>query len=158
MAQLTNNEKSPFTDVVRLSYQDMINNSVALLAGTYKIAQIPVSGGIDLVAVARPVAFTDATTINISGVGTTSGTPVEYIAASTSIGGTGAFTPVANTGSLFAQSAGTTTVKAGSLPVSLSATVVPIFLKLSAVPAATEKTGELVIGFRIVDIGRFLNA
>ena len=158
MSQLTNNEKSPFTHVVNLTYQDMISNSVALLAGTYKIAQIPVSGGVDLVAVARPVAFTDATTINISGVGTTSGTPVEYIAASTSIGGTGAFTPVANTGSLFVQSSGGTTVKAGSLPVSLSATVVPIFLKLSAVPAATEKTGELVIGFRIVDIGRFLNA
>jgi hypothetical protein len=158
MAQLTNNEKSPFTDVVRLTFQDMITNSVALLAGTYKIAQIPASGGVDLVAVARPVAFTNATTINISGVGTTSETPTEYIAASTSIGGTGAFTPVANTGSLFVQTAGTTTVEAGSLPVSLSATAVPIYLKLSAVPTSTEKTGELVIGFRIIDLGRFLNA
>ena len=165
MAQLTNNEKSPFTDVVRLTFQDMITNSVALLAGTYKIAQIPVSGGVDLVAVARPTAFTDATTINISGVGTTSGTPTEYIAASTSIGGTSAFTPVANTGSAFVLAPGASysqatasTIKAGSLPVSLSATAVPIYLKLSAVPASTEKTGELVIGLRIVDIGRFLNA
>ena len=158
MAQLTNNEKSPFTDVVRLTFQDMITNSVALLAGTYKIAQIPASGGVDLVAVARPVAFTNATTINIDGIGTTSGTPTEYIAASTSIGGTSAFTPVANTGSLFVQAAGTTTVEAGSLPVSLSATTVPIYLKLGAVPTSTEKTGELVIGFRIIDLGRFLNA
>ena len=158
MAQLTNNEKSPFTDVVRLTFQDMITNSVALLAGTYKIAQIPASGGVDLVAVARPIAFTNATTIEISGVGTTSGTPTEYIAAALSIGGTSAFTPVANTGSLFVQSAGTTTVEAGSLPVSLSATTVPIYLKLSAVPTSTEKTGELIIGFRIVDLGRFVNA
>ena len=158
MSLLSNNERSPFTDIVRLTYQDMINNSVALLAGTYKIATIPANGGIELVAVARPTAFTNADTINISGVGTTSGTPVEYIAASTSIGGTSAFTPVANTGSSFVQTAGNTTIKAGYLPATLTPSAVPIYLKLSAVPASTELTGELIIGLKIVDIGRFLNA
>lgn len=157
MAQLTNNEKSPFTEVVRLTYQDMITNSVALLAGTYKIATIPAQAGVDLVVLARPVLFTNSTAISAS-VGTTSGTPTEYIAAK-AIGGTpAAIAPVANTGTAFVQSAGTTTIEAGSLPVSLSTTAVPVYLLLSAVPTSTEVSGELVIGFRVTDIGRFINA
>jgi hypothetical protein len=157
MAILSNNEKSPFTDMIRLTYQDMIYNSVALLAGTYKIASIPIHGGLDLAVLARPTLFTNSTAISAS-VGTNSGTADTLIAA-VAIGGTpAAFTPVANTGSAFVQSAGTTTVKAGALPVSLTSTVVPIYLKLTAVPTSTEVTGELLVGFRIVDIGRFLNA
>ena len=157
MSQLSNNEKSPFTDVVRLTYQDMINNSVALLAGTYKIATIPAQAGVDLVVLARPTLFTNSTAISAS-VGTNSGTADTYIAAY-AIGGTpAAIAPVANTGTDFVQTAGNTTIEAGSLPVSLSATAVPVYLKLTAVPTSTELTGELVIGLRVTDIGRFLNA
>lgn len=157
MAQLSNNEKSPFTDVVRLTYQDMITNSVALLAGTYKIATIPAQAGVDLVALARPTLFTNSTAISAS-VGTNTGTADTYIAAY-AIGGTpAAVAPVVNTGTAFVQVSGGTTIKAGSLPVSLSTTAVPVYLKLTAVPTSSELTGELLVGLRITDIGRFLNA
>jgi len=164
MAILSNNEKSPFTDMIRLTYQDMIYNSVALLAGTYKIASIPIHGGLDLAVLARPTLFTNSTPISAS-VGTNSGTADTLIAA-VAIGGTpAAFTPVANTGSAFVLAPGASysqatasTIKAGALPVSLTSTVVPIYLKLTAVPTSTEVTGELLVGFRITDIGRFLNA
>jgi len=157
MAILSNNEKSPFTDVVRLTYQDMITNSVKLLAGTYKIATVPAHGGVDLVVLARPTLFTNSTAISAS-VGTNSGTADTYIAAKAIGGSPAAIAPVANTGTDFVQSAGTTTVEAGSLPVSLAATTTDVFLKLTAVPTSTELTGELLIGFRMIDLGRFLNA
>ena len=157
MSLLTNNEKGPFTEVVRLTFQDMITNSVALLAGTYKIATVPAQAGVDLVVLARPVLFTNSTAISAS-VGTNSGTADTYIAARAIGGSPAAIAPVANTGTDFVQSAGTTTIEAGSLPVSLSATAVPVYLKLTAVPTSTEVSGELLVGFRIADIGRFVNA
>ena len=157
MSLLTNNEKGPFTEVVRLTFQDMITNSVALLAGTYKIATVPAQAGVDLVVLARPVLFTNSTAISAS-VGTNSGTADTYIAARAIGGSPAAIAPVANTGTDFVQTAGNTTIEAGSLPVSLSATAVPVFLKLTAVPTSTEVSGELLVGFRIADIGRFVNA
>jgi hypothetical protein len=154
MAKLTNNERSPFTDIIRLSFNDIIANTTALQAGTYQIATIPAGGALDLVAIARPEGFTATSTLTLS-VGTTSGTPVELMAAGT-IGGSSAIAPLANTGSVFVQTAGNTTIKGGALPVNATATAVPVYAKTSAALTSGETTGVVVIGLRIIDTAQYL--
>jgi hypothetical protein len=161
MAKLTNNERSPFTDVVRLTFNDIIANTTALQAGTFQIATIPAGGAIDLVAIARPEGFTATSTLTLS-VGTTSGTPTELMAAGT-IGGSSAIAPLANTGSLFVLAPGATysqatasTVKGGALPVNATATAVPVYAKTSAALTSGETTGVVVIGLRIIDTAQYL--
>jgi len=154
MAKLTNNERSPFTDIVRLSYNDIIANTTALQAGTYQIATIPAGGAIDLVTIARPEGFTATSTLTLS-IGTTSGTPTELMAAGT-IGGSSAIAPLSNTGSVFVQTAGNTTIKGGALPVNATATAVPVYAKTSAALTSGETTGVVVIGLRIIDTAQYL--
>lgn len=155
MPKLANNEKSPFTDVIRLSFNDIIANTTALQAGTFQIATIPAGGALDLVAIARPEGFTATSTLTLS-VGTTSGTPVELMAAGT-IGGSSAIAPLANTGSVFVQTAGNTTIKGGALPVNATATAVPVYAKTSAALTSGETTGVVVIGLRIIDTAQYLS-
>jgi hypothetical protein len=155
MAKLTNNERSPFTDIVRLSYNDIIANTTALQAGTYQIATIPAGGALDVVMIARPEGFTATSSLTLS-VGTTSGTPTELMAAGT-IGGSSAIAPLANTGSVFVQTAGNTTIKGGALPVNATATAVPVYAKTSAALTSGETTGVVVIGLRIIDTAQYLS-
>jgi hypothetical protein len=156
MPKLTNNERSPFTDVIRLSANDIISNTTALQAGTYQIATIPAGGAIELVAIARPENFTATTTLTLS-VGTTSGTPTELMAAGTIGAGAGAIAPLLNTGSVFVQTAGTTTIKGGALPVNATATAVPVYIKTSAALTSGETTGVVVIALRIIDTAQYLS-
>ena len=155
MAKLTNNERSPFTDIVRLSFNDILANTTALQAGTFQIGTIPAGGAIDLVAIARPEGFTATSTLTLS-IGTTSGTPVELMAAAT-VGGSSAIAPLLNTGSVFVQSAGNTTIKGGALPVNATATAVPLYAKTSAALTGGETTGVLVIGMNILDTAQYLS-
>jgi len=154
MAKLVNNEKSPFTDLVRLSFNDILANTTALQAGTYQIATIPAGGCLDLVTIARPEGFTATSTLTLS-IGTTSGTPTELMAAGT-IGGSSAIAPLNNTGSVFVQTAGNTTIKGGSLPVNATATAVPVYAKTSAALTSGETTGVVVIGLKIIDTAQYL--
>jgi hypothetical protein len=155
MAKLTNNERSPFTDIVRLSFNDILANTTALQAGTFQIGTIPAGGAIDLVAIARPEGFTATSTLTLS-IGTTSGTPVELMAAAT-VGGSSAIAPLLNTGSVFVQTAGNTTIKGGALPVNATATAVPLYAKTSAALTGGETTGVLVIGMKILDTAQYLS-
>jgi hypothetical protein len=154
MAKVSNNEKCPFTDIVRLTYNDIIANTTALQAGTYQIATIPAGGALDLVTIARPEGFTATSTLTLS-IGTTSGTPTELMAAGT-IGGSSAIAPLSNTGSVFVQTAGNTTIKGGALPVNATATAVPVYAKTSAALTSGETTGVVVIGLRIIDTAQYL--
>jgi hypothetical protein len=162
MAKLSNNEKVPYTDIIRLSYNDIIANTTALQAGTYQIATIPAGGAIDLVTIARPEGFTATSTLTLS-IGTTSGTPTELMAAGTIGGGIsgGVTTPIAplsNTGSVFvAGSAATTTYLGGAKPVNATATAVPVYAKTSAALTSGETTGVVVIGLKIIDTAQYLN-
>jgi hypothetical protein len=155
MAKLANNERSPFTDIVRLSFNDILANTTALQAGTFQIGTIPAGGAIDLVAIARPEGFTATSTLTLS-IGTTSGTPVELMAAAT-VGGSSAIAPLLNTGSVFVQTAGNTTIKGGALPVNATATAVPLYAKTSAALTGGETTGVLVIGMKILDTAQYLS-
>ena len=155
MAKVSNNEKCPFTDIVRLTYNDIIANTTALQAGTYQIATIPAGGALDLVTIARPEGFTATSTLTLS-IGTTSGTPTELMAAGT-IGGSSAIAPLSNTGSVFVQTAGNTTIKGGALPVNATATAVPVYAKTSAALTSGETTGVVVIGLKIIDTAQYLS-
>ena len=155
MAKLTNNEKCPYTDIVRLSVGDILANTTALQAGTYRIATIPAGGAIDLVTIARPEGFTATSTLTLS-IGTTSETPTELMAAGT-IGGSSAIAPLSNTGSVFvAASAAATTYIGGAKPVNATATAVPVYAKTSAALTAGETTGVVVIGLKIIDTAQYL--
>lgn len=156
MAKVSNNERCPYTDIVRLSFSDIIANTTALQAGTFQIATIPAGGCLDLVTIARPAGFTETSTLTLS-IGTTSGTPVELMAAGT-IGGSSAIAPLSNTGSVFvAGSAATTTYLGGAKPVNATATAVPVYAKTSAALNAAESTGVVVIGLKIIDTAQYLN-
>ena len=156
MAKVTNQEKCPYTDIVRLSVSDILANTTALQAGTYQIATIPAGGAIDLVTIARPEGFTATSTLTLS-IGTTSETPTELMAAGT-IGGSSAIAPLSNTGSVFvAASAAATTYIGGAKPVNATATAVPVYAKTSAALTAGETTGVVVIGLKIIDTAQYLN-
>ena len=154
MAKVSNNEKCPYTDIIRLSHSDIIANTVALQAGTYQIATIPAGGCIDLVTIARPQGFTATSSLTLS-IGT-SATPTELMLAG-AIGGSSAIAPLNNTGTLFAGTAATTTYKGGALPVNATATPVPVYAKTSAALTSGETTGVVVIGLKIIDTAQYLN-
>lgn len=155
MAKVSNNEKCPYTDIIRLSHTDIIANTVALQAGTYQIATIPAGGCIDLVTIARPQGFTATSSLTLS-IGT-SATPTELMAAG-AIGGSTAIAPLNNTGSLFvAATAATTTYKGGALPVNATATPVPVYAKTSGALTSGETTGVVVIGLKIIDTAQYLS-
>jgi len=155
MAKVSNNEKCPYTDIIRLSHNDIIANTVALQAGTYQIATIPAGGCLDLVTIARPQGFTATSTLTLS-IGT-SATPTELMAAGT-IGGSSAIAPLNNTGSVFvAGTAATTTYLGGAKPVNATATAVPVYAKTSAALTSGETTGVVVIGLKIIDTAQYLS-
>lgn len=156
MAKVSNNERGPYTDIIRLSYSDIIANTAALQAGTYQIATIPAGGCLDLVTIARPENFTATNLITLS-IGTTSGAPVELMAAGAIGAGAGAIAPLNNTGSVFVQTAGNTTIKGGALPVNATATAVPVYAKTSVALNAAESTGVVVIGLKIIDTAQYLS-
>ena len=66
-------------------------------------------------------------------------------------------TPVANTGTSFVQSAGNTTIAGGSLPVELKASDTAVTYTLGG-SVSSITGGELIIGIRMIDLGRFTEA
>jgi hypothetical protein len=76
--------------------------------------------------------------------------------AAGTIGGSSAIAPLSNTGSVFVQTAGNTTIKGGALPVNATATAVPVYAKTSAALTGGETTGVVVIGLKIIDTAQYL--
>lgn len=148
--KLTNNEKSPFTDIVKLTYKDLIAIGTG---GTKIIGNLPAGASIELVGVVETVALAGSTTVEID-IGTTIADPNEFIEA-LDVDGMTTNLPVYNTGTSFVQTAGNTTIEGGSKPVGATATAKPIYLKLTDVNIATLTAGEIVIGMRILDLGKF---
>lgn len=77
MPQLTNNERSPFTHIVKLTWEDLkaIGNG-----GQRKIAQIPAGGAVALCAVTNTVDIAGTSSLVID-IGTTTADPDEFIDA-----------------------------------------------------------------------------
>jgi|688.fasta_scaffold1830838_1 hypothetical protein len=150
MPQLVNNERSPFTDVVRLTAADFIAIGNG---GQRRIATIPAGGAVELCTITNTIDIAGSSSLVVD-IGTTVGDPDEFIDAlnvsSATVG-----LPVSNTGDAFVQTAGNTTIKGGSLPVSAVSTATPIVIEVTDAAVASITAGEVVIGLRILDLTKF---
>ena len=148
--QLTNNERSPYTDVVKLTAADLIAIGNG---GTRKIASIPAGGGVELCAVINSVDIVGSSSLVID-VGTTIADPDEFIDA-LDVDGMTVGLPTFNTGDTMLQSAGNTTVLAGCRPAKLVSAATPIYIKVTDAAVAPITAGEIIIGIRILDLLKF---
>lgn len=152
MAKLTANESiGDFTHVVKLTYSDLANivagtnpfTGAALgTAGQLPIAAKPAYGAVELCGVAETVALAGAANITFD-VGTTAADPDEYIDA---LDVDAMTAPVFNTGDAFTGSQ--------SQAVDANNSAESIILEVNGT-ASSLTAGEVVIGLRIVDLGRF---
>lgn len=147
MSNLTTQEGSlsGLTHAFKFTYQDLIaiGNGGQETLFTLKAGQ-----GVELCIVKEEVAFVGTSSLVID-VGTTGADPDEFINA-LDVGAMSV--AVANTGDLFVQSAGTTTIAGGSLPVGFSASDASVLLEVTDSAIASATAGELLIGFRVVDL------
>jgi hypothetical protein len=137
---LSNNEQNgDFTHVVVFDYTDITN-----IGDTNQktIAQIPAGGAVEMVGVYEATALAGATNIVLD-VGTTSADPDEFIDA---LDVDGMSAPVFNTGDAFTGNQ--------SQPVGGTNTATDILAEWNGSTGALT-AGEVVIGLRIVDLGRF---
>lgn len=152
MAKLTANESiGDFTHTLKLSYSDL--NSIVngknpstgadlSTAGQLAIATKPAFGAVELVGVAETVALAGASDITFD-IGTTAADPDEYIDA---LDVDAMTAPVFNTGDAFTGSQ--------SQAVDANNSAESIILEVNGT-ASSLTAGEVVIGLRIVDLGRF---
>ena len=150
MAKLTNNERSPFTDVVKLTWEDLkaIGNG-----GQKVIAQIPAGGAVGLCAVTNTVDLAGTSSLVID-IGTTTADPDEFIDA-LDVDAMTVGLPTYNTGDAFVQSAGTTTIAGGLLPVKPVSSATNIVLEVTDSAIASITAGEIIIGLQILDLTQF---
>ena len=87
-------------------------------------------------------------------MGTTTGDPDEFIDA-LDVDAMTVNLPTFNTGDLFVQSAGNTTTLGGSLPVSAVSADTEVVIEITDAAAASITAGEIIIGFRVIDLSRF---
>lgn len=149
MARLTVNEAAfgGLTHVVILDYNDLI----AIGTGNQTtLANVPAGGACELCVVHKITAAAGSTTV-VFDVGTTGADPDDYINA---LDADGMTAPVFNTGDAF--TAGTNTSTTGlTQAVGSSATAVPILLEVNDASLASLTAGKWLIGFRLLDLGRF---
>lgn len=150
MAKLTNNERAPYTDVVRLTAADLIAIGNG---GTRQIATIPAGGAVSLCAVIESIAITGSTSLVIN-VGTTLADPDEFIDA-LDVDAMTTGLPTFNTGDVFVQSAGTTTIAGGFLPKAAASAATPVYVKVTDAAVASITAGEVLIGLQILDLAQF---
>lgn len=149
MPQLVNNERSPYTDVVKITADDLkaIGNG-----GTRRIATIPAGGAVELVTVTNTVDIAGSSSLVID-VGTTLADPDEFINA-LDVDAMTVGLPTVNTGDQF--TAGTAVSSSGlSQAVAQASAATPIYIKVTDAAVASITAGEIMIGFRILDLTKF---
>jgi hypothetical protein len=150
MPQLVNNERSPYTDVVKITAADLIAIGTG---GTRRIATIPAGGAVELCTVTETVAVAGSTSLVID-IGTTIADPEEFINA-LDVDAMTTGLPTFNTGTSFVQTAGNTTIKGGVLPVGAASAATAVYIKVTDAAVASITAGEIMIGFRILDLTKF---
>jgi hypothetical protein len=150
MPQLVNNERSPYTDVVKITVDDL---KAIGTGGTRRIATIPAGGAVELCTVIETVAVAGSTSLVID-IGTTIADPEEFINA-LDVDAMTTGLPTFNTGTSFVQTAGNTTIKGGVLPVGAASAATPVYIKVTDATVASITAGEIMIGFRILDLTKF---
>jgi hypothetical protein len=141
--KLPNNVAGHFTHYAVLDYADLIAIGNA---GQTTIGTIPAGGAVELVGVYESVAVAGTTTLVID-VGTTSADPDEFINA---LDVDAMTVPVFNTGDAF-----TTSYTQG---VKAVASDTDILLEVTDANIASATAGEIVIAWRVLDLGRFASA
>ena len=150
MAKLTNNERSPYSDVIRLTAADLIAIGTG---GTRQIATIPAGGAVSLCAVTNTVDIVGSSSLVID-VGTTIADPEEFINA-LDVDAMTVGLPTFNTGTSFVQTAGNTTIKGGTLPVGAASASTPVYIKVTDAAIASITAGEILIGLEILDLTQY---
>lgn len=149
MPQLTNNERSPYTDVVKLTAADFIAIGNG---GTRKIATIPAGGAVELCTLTNTIDIVGSSSLVVD-VGTTIGDPDEFINA-LNVSTTTFGLPTVNTGDAF--TAGTATATTGlTQAVRIVSADTPVYIKVTDSSVASITAGEIVIGFRILNLTQF---
>ena len=149
MPKLTVNESaSGFTHIVSVEFSDLVAQGTGV---SKAIAVLPAGSAIELVGIHKATAAAGSTSVVLD-VGTTSATPTECIS---SLDADAMTVPVYNTGTLFVQSAGTTTIEGGSLPVKPVAADTTVYLKVTDAALASLTAGRWVIGMRVLNLGQF---
>jgi len=149
MPQLVNNERSPYTDVVKITAADLIAIGNG---GTRVIASIPAGGAVELCTVTNTVDIVGSSSLVID-VGTTIGDPDEFINA-LDVDGATVGLPTINTGDAF--TAGTATTATGvTQAVKIVSAATPVYIKVTDAAVASITAGEIMIGFRILDLTKF---
>ena len=149
MPQLVNNERSPYTDVVKITAADLIAIGTG---GTRRIATIPAGGAVELVTVTNTVDIAGSSSLVID-VGTTLADPDEFINA-LDVDAMTVGLPTVNTGDQF--TAGTAVTTSGlSQAVAQASAATPIYIKVTDAAVASITAGEIMIGFRILDLTKF---
>ena len=151
MPKLTNNERSPYTDVIRLTATDLIAIGNG---GTRQIATIPAGGAVSLCAVIEAVAVVGSTSLVVN-IGTTLADPDEFIDA-LDVDAMTTGSPTFNTGDVFVQAAGTTTIAGGYLPKGAASASTPVYIKVTDAAVASITAGEIIIGLEILDLAQYL--
>lgn len=150
MAKLTNNERSPYSDVIRLTAADLIAIGTG---GTRQIATIPAGGAVSLCAVTNTVDIAGSSSLVID-VGTTIADPEEFINA-LDVDAMTVGLPTFNTGTSFVQTASNTTIKGGVLPVGAASASTPVYIKVTDAAIASITAGEILIGLEILDLTQY---
>lgn len=150
MAKLTNNERSPYSDVIRLTAADLIAIGTG---GTRQIATIPAGGAVSLCAVINTVDIAGSSSLVID-VGTTIADPEEFINA-LDVDAMTVGLPTFNTGTSFVQTSGGTTIKGGVLPVGAASASTPVYIKVTDAAIASITAGEILIGLEILDLTQY---
>ena len=149
MPQLVNNERSPYTDVVKITAADLIAIGTG---GTRRIATIPAGGAVELCTVTNTVDIVGSSSLVID-VGTTIGDPDEFINA-LDVDAMTVGLPTVNTGDQF--TAGTAVSTSGlSQAVAQASAATPVYIKVTDAAVASITAGEIMIGFRILDLTKF---
>ena len=149
MPKLTVNEAaSGFTHIVSVEFSDLVAQGTGV---SKAIAVLPAGSAIELVGIHKATAAAGSTSVVLD-VGTTSATPTEFISG---LDADAMTVPVYNTGTLFVQSAGTTTIEGGSLPVKPVAADTTVYLKVTDAALASLTAGRWVIGMRVLNLGQF---
>ena len=149
MPKLTVNESaSGFTHIVSVEFSDLVAQGTGV---SKAIAVLPAGSAVEFVGIHKATAAAGSTSVVLD-VGTTSATPTEFIA---SLDADAMTVPVYNTGTLFVQSAGTTTIEGGSLPVKPVSADTTVYLKVTDAALASLTAGRWVIGMRVLNLGQF---
>jgi hypothetical protein len=150
MPQILNNEAVTKDVVIKLSYLDL---QAIGTGGTKVIATIPAGGSVTYAAVVQTVAEAGSTSL-VFDVGTTLADPDEFIDALDADAMT-LNLPVYNTGDTLLQAAGNSTILAGLRPARLTATALPVYLKVTDAAIASLTAGEWIIAIGINDLLKF---